>query len=521
MSIISFLFFAFVAATLLLYYIFPAKFKWFVLLGASIIFFIAGCSVELFAMMLFMSLLAWLCGLINGKIYMQLNASQDEIHKKKLMNGKKWITAATIVIEVLILIVLKDNAFFISNANRLFDLFGHPLNLSFPSWAAPLGISYYTLILIGYILDVSWGTSSPQKNPAKFLLFSSYFPQMTSGPFSRYHQMKDQLYAGHRFNYNNFCFGLQRVLWGLFKKLVIAERLAVIVRTIFGDYASYPGLYIFIAAISYTLQVYAEFSGCMDIIIGISEMFGITLPENFNTPFFSTSLSEVWRRWHMTLGFWIKDYILYPVLKSELLQKIGRFCKKTFGKQAGKKIPTYIGMFIAWFTVGFWHGGSWKFIFGSGLFFFIMIVSGQLLEPVFKKLIRTLKINTSCFSWTLFQRIRTFMLFAMSVSFGRTAGLISGLKMWKSALYFNPWILVDQSLYSLGLDRQDFWVLIFGLITFLIISILQQKGSIREKLAEQNIVFRWAILFALIFAVLIFGNYGPGYKATDFIYGGF
>lgn len=522
MSIITFSFFVFIAITMLLYYITPARFRWVVLLAASVFFFIEGCSVKRFILILCMSLLAWLSGLIIGKINSKLDGSLDETPNKRLIKWKKRTTALAIIMELLILIAIKDNSFFINNANKGFHFFGSSINLTLPSWAAPLGISYITLILISYILDVSWGTSNPQRNPAKFLLFSTYFPQVTSGPFVRYHEMENQLFVGHKFNYQNFCFGLQRIIWGLFKKLIIAQRLSILVGTIYDDYIKYNGFYIFIAVIGYTLQVYADFSGCMDIIIGASELFGITMPENFKTPFFSTNLSEVWRRWHMTLGFWVKDYVLYPVLKSEMLHKIGIFCKKKFGKQAGKRIPTYIGMFVTWFTVGFWHGGSWKFIFGSGLFFFIMIVGGQLLEPVFKIIIRILKINTECFSWTLFQRIRTFFLFAASVSFGRALSLATGVKMWRAALHWNPWILVDQqSLYSLGLDRQNFWVMIYGLLIFLIISMLQQKGSIREMLTKQNLVFRWIILLVTIFSVLIFGCYGPGFNAADFIYGGF
>lgn len=522
MSLVSFSFLVFVGITLLIYYIIPLRYRWIVLLAASIFFYSLGNNIDRLAGMLCMALFAYFAGLVIGKNRGKIGAEQNNDTDKKITKNISLMTGFAVAIEIAILIILKDNIFFIDNTNTISRLLGFPLNIEIPTWVAPLGISYYTLILVGYILDVSWGTSRAERNPAKFVLFSCYFPQMTSGPFTKYQEMKEQLFVGHHFNYLHFCFGMQRVLWGLFKKLIIAERLSTVVSTLYGDFTTYAGIYVLIAVVGYTLQVYADFSGCMDIIIGVSEMFGVILPENFRTPFFSTSLSEVWRRWHMTLGFWVKEYILYPVLKSEFLQRIGQASRKKFGKKAGKKIPTYIGMFITWSFVGFWHGGSWKFIFGSGLFFFVMIVGGMLLEPVFVWLIRFLKINTECFSWRLFQRIRTFLLFAGSVSFGRAANLPEGFKMWRAAFsIWNPWILFDRSLYWLGLDRQDFWILIFGLMIFLFVSIMQQNGNVRILLSKQNLVFRWVVLLGLMFSILILGQYGPGYNAAAFIYGGF
>jgi D-alanyl-lipoteichoic acid acyltransferase DltB (MBOAT superfamily) len=257
----------------------------------------------------------------------------------------------------------------------------------------------------------------------------------------------------------------------------------------------------------------------MDIVIGAAQMFGVELPENFRTPFYATSLSEFWRRWHITLGLWVRDYVLYPALKSRFADAMGRFCREKFGKKWGKRIPTYWGMLITWFCVGFWHGGSWKYICASGLFFFVMIVGGILLDPIFQRLIKLLHVNTAAWSWTLFQRIRTAALFTLSVSFGRASSLGDGLARWKSAFVYNPWVLADGSLYRLGLDAPDVGVLIFGLLILLGVSKLQQSGGVRDRLAKQNLVFRWAVLLALFASVLLFGLYGENYNPADFIYG--
>jgi len=543
MSIVSFNFYIFVCAILFLYYICPKKIKWCVLLVASTTFFLLASGLMLFLIMFATSLVVYggAIQLDRLKQYEEEKSEQgnknQKLEEKKLSKvrvfhqnperGKRIILATVIIILAIVLILFKEMDFFVNNANLLVRISGRPL-LQAPKWIAPLGISYYTLILIGYILDVAWGASPAQRNPLKFLLFTSYFPQMISGPFSRYKDMEKALFEGATFSYKDFTFGIQRMLWGLFKKLVLAERLAVIVGTVYGSFAEFGeftphrGLYIVLAAIAYVFQIYMDFSGCMDIVLGVSEMFGIKMAENFRTPFYSTNLSEVWRRWHITLGFWLKDYVMYPVLKSHWMNVMRLFVKKRFGKKVSRKIPTYIGMFITWFLVGFWHGGTWRYIFASGLFFFGMIVGGMLLEPLFNKMIVVLKINTQCFGWMVFQRTRTFLLFALSISFGRVEqGLRAGFAFWRSAFDFNPWILFDHSLYSLGLDRQDFWVVIFGLAVVAVISYLQQRGSVREKLAEQNLVFRWIILLVLFFVILILGMYGENYNPADFIYGGF
>ncbi|MEG2250841.1 MAG: MBOAT family O-acyltransferase [Malacoplasma sp.] len=522
MGLLTANFFAFVAISLFAYYITPKKFRWIVLLASSLYFYIVGSSVKRLILLILMLLITYVGAILIDKYILLLHTDLNTIDKEKTEQKRKRILTLTIVVLLTILIIIQDKAFFVNNANQIGRLFGMSFVIGMPKWASQLGISYFTLMLISYICDVSWEVNKVQKNPFKLLLFTSFFPQMLSGPITRYHDMDIALFQGNQFDHRNIEFGLQRIIWGMFKKLVIAERLSIIVSTIYGNYEVYAGIYVFIAVIGYTLQVYADFSGCMDIVIGISEMFGIKLPENFNTPFYSTSLSEVWRRWHMTLGFWVKDYILYPLLKSSLMQKIRVCSKKRLGKKLSKSIPLYCALFITWFSVGFWHGGSWNYVLGSGLFFFIMIVGGQILEPVFKKTIAVLKINTNCFSWKLFQRFRTFLLFASSVSFGKAASTKAAIDMWKSAFStFNPWVLFDKSIYNLGVDKENVFVLIISLCIFFIISKLQQTGSIREKLSQQNLLFRWSILLILIFATIIFGMYGSNYASSPFIYGGF
>ncbi len=522
MSIVSFPYFAFLAAAFVVYWICSPKYRWIVLFAASIFFAWWAVQENPLLLLVFIaeSLLVWFAALLLKK----------DISEK----GKTALTACTIVILIALLILYKDLFFFTSNINRIGRLFRIGTEITAPSWLAPLGISYYTLILIGYLLDVRWGTvEEPQKNPVKFLLFSGFFPQMTSGPFSRYGEISPYLFGDKcqeiQWDLKRFSFGLQRILWGLFKKLVLAERLAVLVGTIYDTKTvpllseQYVGVAVIAGAVFYAAQLYMDFSGCMDIVIGSAELFGIPLPENFRQPFFSRTVSEFWRRWHMTLGLWLKDYLFYPVLKSGWMGKLRKTCKVKLGKKAAKDLPTYLGMLILWFSIGFWHGGTWKYIFGTGLYYFIIIVVGLVLKPVTDKVLAFLRIDTEAWSWRFFQRLRTSCLFAIGISFTRFESLLTAFRAWKTVFTdWNPWILFDETITELGLNGKNLLLVAVGLIAVLVVSMLQDRyGSVRELIAKQNLAFRWIVYLTLLFAVLIMGRYGFNYDPSAFIYGGF
>ena len=290
---------------------------------------------------------------------------------------------------------------------------------------------------------------------------------------------------------------------------------------VYRNYQTYTGFYIVAATICFAFLLYTDFSGYMDIALGAAQALGIQMAENFQTPFFSRSISEYWRRWHITLGTWFKDYVFYPLLKTDIFIKIGNISKKYLGKKRGKKVATYIGMFILWFSTGLWHGGSWNFIIGSGLLHWFYIVGGQVLEPVFKKLTVLFTINTDCFSWHLFQSLRTFFLVCVGFVFFRADSFRDGLMMCRAVFTFDMNVFSVTNFTALGLDVPDTVVAMISLLVLLLVSFLKERMDVREKLAEQNLVFRWGIYYLLIFSVLIFGFYGPGYSASEFIYENF
>ncbi len=518
MSLISLEFFLFFLLVCLVYFVIPGRLQWIWLLIAGIVFYysISSYSVFSYTFFLIIVLINWAGSLFMG----------DEHPNRKL------IYRLVLIFNILALVIFKYSQFLYDIVLALGKLFGADLSndicdiiVIFTRENCPERISYFALILIAYITDVYWGKNKAVRNPGKTLLFASYFPLMTSGPIVTFDQMEGQLWGEkHTFSYDRCVRGMERVLWGLFKKMVLSERLAVIVSRIYDYYEAYNGLYVFVAAWLFAFQLYCDFSGLMDIVLGCSEVLGITLPENFDTPFYSVNLSEFWRRWHITLGGFLRDYVLYPVQRSSAFKNLRKWCKNHLGKGYEKKynIPLHLSLLISWFLIGLWHGGGWNYIFGVGLYMWAVIVLGELLTPVFAFIVKILHINTQCASYTLFLRIRTFLLFSFGLSFFRAKTLTDGFKMWKGAFTrFNPWIFFDESFFNMGLDRREWGILVFGLILLFIVSYISQKKDVRQFIREQNFIAR-LLIFAILFTmIIVYGYYGTEFNAADFIYGRF
>lgn len=487
MNITSFSFLCFFAVLLVLYYLIPKRAQWGLLLAASIGYFCMSGKPWLMVYPVITIIFIY-----GGALY---------IYKVEEQKKKRIALSLVIVLCVFMLCMLK-----------YFDL----------GLLAPLGISFYTLTLLGYVLDIYYGLGEPEKNIGKLALFGYYFPTMISGPIIRYRDMKSTLFAKHSFDYRHVTFGLQRMVWGFFKKLVISERLALVVNTVFNNYADHSGFTVVFAAICFTLQLYTDFSGLMDIVLGISETFGIILPENFKTPFFARNISEYWRRWHITLGTWLKDYLFYPLLRTSFFTNMPKRLKKKVGKKAAKQLTVFLAMFILWFTIGYWHGGAWNYIIGSGVLHWFYIVSGESLEPLWKRLRSFFHIKVEGRGFIFFQRIRTFLLVTIGLTFFRAENLSVGCRMLLSIFKsWNPEILWNGMIFDYGLNWIEAVVALVSLLILLAVSILQQKEGIRERIAKHHIIIRWMILYALIFYVILLGNYGPGYSAAEFIYQGF
>ena len=402
----------------------------------------------------------------------------------------------------------------------------------------PLGLSYYTFTLIGYLVDVYNGIAEPADNIFKFITFGMYAPALSSGPIMKYREVAASFYEDHPFDIDRIARGCQRILWGFFKKVVIADRLNVIVASVYDLPIFFSGPYIWIAMLGFTFQLYADFSGLMDIVLGISECFGLKLPENFNTPFLAHTISEYWRRWHITLGVWFKEYVFYPLLRSKVHTTLQSKLKDKFGKKTGKRLSTFAAMFILWSTVGLWHGGNMTYVIGSGLLHWFYIVLEECFEEPFKKLWNALHIDPATRFLNCVRIVRTFIFVNIGNVFFRSASVRDALLMFKYA-FDRPFVplsyVIDgarteyaasgiefiKDFEIMGLGLMEIVIVLISLIILIVVDVLRTKMDIRARLAACPLIIRFIIWFALLMYVILLGSYGPGFDSAAFIYQGF
>ncbi len=516
MSVISFNYLILIVVGIVIYYMIPLKWQWAELLFLSLIFYYLAAAPYTILCIVFSA----------GVTYISTHLMCREKIKESLVI-RRTILMWGGVLNVLPWLVLSARDLWLTPSVLLHQYFDFiPEVKAFP-FPAAMGMGYYTCQAIGYMVDCYWESEKAQKNFFKLLLFFIFFPQLTVGPISRYHQLSG-LFERHTFSYKNISFGAQRILWGLFKKLVLAERLSTIVSSIWTGMEVYMGFYHWIAVFLYPIQIYSDFSGCMDIVLGTAEMFGISMPENFNNPFFSKSVQEFWQRWHITLGAWAKDYVMYPTLKSSLMVKLRKKTERRFGKRIGRVIPTMLAVGLVWLVMGIWHGGI-KHIFGVSLYYWIILMFGELFSPVILYLTKWLQIKVESFSWKLFQCIRTYLIFSLGGIFfvaDNTSQAIYFMKslfsMFISPKTVNPWIFFDESILRLGVTYADINIIIFSVICIVLAAVIKEKnGNVREWIRIQCIGFRWIIWISLFIVIIVYGKYGSGYIPGEFIYQGF
>ena len=366
----------------------------------------------------------------------------------------------------------------------------------------PIGLSFYSLQLIAYLADVYKRRIRPERGFLRFLLFVSWFPHILQGPIARYEQLSQSLFAGSPLTVERGKSGALLVLWGLVKKLIIADRAKVIVDTVFAGYAQLGGAEVVYAAVLYAFQLYADFSGCVDISRGVSEVFGVDLARNFAQPYLAQSVKDFWKRWHITLSSWLRDHIYIP---------LGGNRKGTARK--------YVNLMLTFAVSGIWHGTGLNFLFW-GLLHGAYQVLGDMTAGPREKLGAALKIKRDGGLALFLRRVFCFILVDLAWLFFRAPGLSSGLRMLGVAVTrFSAGAILDGSLLSLGLDGAESLLLLVSLLALLAVDLLHEKGvSLRARLSRRSLPVQWAVLLALIFAVMILGKYGYGYNAADFIY---
>ena len=518
----------FLPIIIIAYNIVPQKHRWKVLLLSSYLFF-WSISGKLIIYLLVATGVTYLCGLWlkkkqderNEKL---LNADKEKKKEIKQLYVKKQrkiiLLGATILIGLLV--VLKYTKFFGININTLLTALNIPFQFKIPNFIMPIGISFYTLQAVSYIVDVYKEKFKADNNIGRIALFLSFFPLIMEGPICRYDQVAESLWKGEKTTYKNLTFGLQRILFGLMKKVLIVDRVNPLILEIYNNYTGYDGGIIAIGMILYTLQLYMDFSGVMDIVIGTAEIFGVTIPENFRQPFFSKTISEFWTRWHITLGTWFRDYIYYPVSLTKKCKNITSKMRKKIGNYYGPLIASAIALFCVWICNGLWHGSAWNYIF-FGMYHFVLILIGRIIEPQVKKINTKFNIDSKKTWYKIIQIIRTTILVFVGELFFRANGLKAGFEMFKTMVTnFTLKSFTNGTIQELGLDIQDYILIITVVIALYIIGILKEKGiNIRESVARKNVVLRWAIYYSLILTIIIFGSYGLGIVPLDPMYANF
>ena len=408
------------------------------------------------------------------------------------------------------------------NGNRLLELFSMEKSFQIKTIAVPIGLSFFSLQAVGYLTDVWERKIRAERHLGRLALFLAFFPQIMEGPICRYEQTAGRLCEGTPLTMGNLTFGSQRILWGLLKKMLAADRLHVLVNNVYGNYQSYDGTVIAVAAVAYTAQLYLEFSGCMDMALGSAELFGVILPENFRRPFFSKSVAEFWRRWHITLGTWFKDYIFYPVSMSDWVRRIRRKDRLKGNPYLQKMCVSAAALFPVWFCNGLWHGPRWSYMF-FGMYYFVLILLSTALQPWNERLCAMLHIRPSNRIYQLFQILRTFVLVVIGELFFRAAGLKIGIDMFLSVLTrFRLSSLWDGTLLGLGLDIWDFRIIALTVAAVVLVSCLQERGiAVRKLTASLPPRIKWCIYYGGMIALCLFGAYGTGYSPVDLIYANF
>ena len=522
MNFISLEFVLFLLCAVILYYIVPKKVQWIALLLSNIGFYCFG-GFKTVGYLVFTTLTTWGAGLILEK----LNTAKKSIDKadkaalEKNKRLKKLVVAVTLVLNFGMLFMLKYLGFTVDAVMKLIGSFGVQASVRVPDFVLPLGVSFYIFQSTGYVVDMYRGKYPAQRNIARFSLFTSFFPQMVQGPISRYDKLGVQLNEYHKFDTDNIRDGILIVMWGYFKKMVIADRAAVLVGTFFDDYGSYGGAVTAFSILIYCINLYCDFSGGIDITRGAAKMLGIELEENFRRPLFSTSLTDYWRRWHITLGGWMRDYVFYPISLSKPFGKLGKWAREKIGGKAGKIFATSMATFIIYLIIGIWHGANFRYI-AFGFYNGIIITSSLLLAGPYTSLKKKLKINEESGWWHLFQMIRTAFIVFIGRYITKSPRLLVALQLIVHT--FNPVTfaardLLNGTVLKMGLSLKD--LIIIGVCTVLMHAVEwyeEKHENAVDALSKKNGFIQWAAMAILMIVILFFGIMRGSYISSEFIY---
>ncbi len=514
MSFYTFTFAIFLLISLFVYYIAPKRFQWIVLLAANTVFY-AFSGIGNLVFILTSSLITFFAAKIVSDMNESLKAKKSDLSKEdfkaekaRTLTRKRLVLLSMLILNVGILIYLKY----------------WRILAGFKTLLLPLGISYYTLTTIGYFMDIYNSKYERENNFLKYFVFVSFFPQLILGPITRFNQSGIQLRESHCFDFENIKHGFMLILYGSLKKYLVADLLVKHVGTIFdGIYMNYPGCVLATGILMYAIYQYADFSGGTDLVLGIAELFGIKLPQNFRQPYFSVSIANFWQRWHITLGGWMRDYIFYPFALTRAMQNLSKWCTNHLGKHFGRTLPACIANILVFMLVGLWHGPELHF-FIWGLYNGLVIALSDILKPVFEKVNEKLHVNTKSRGWHVFQIIRTFIIVNIGWYFDRIVDVPKSFAYLRNTFinFGNSLMLASKNYMNQILgnisDFQSHIVLIaLGSLIIFVVSLLKEnKIDVYAEIQKKNIAIRWLAYYIPLILVILSLSFSDG--DTGFMY---
>ncbi len=493
MNFISYGFLLFFPVVVLLYFVLPKKIRWIWLLVSSYFFYM--CWNAKYALLLLAStFITWVSGLLISKA----DANSDENKAKRL---KKWAVAGSFVLNLGILFFFKYFSFAVDNINILLGALGKDaLSPSF-DLLLPVGISFYTFQALSYTADVYRREVEPEKNFFRYALYVSFFPQLVAGPIERSSNLLPQMRQVHTWDSARVKSGLLTMALGFFEKMVIADRAAIFVNAVFaGRLDLRPGILELMAIFAFGIQIYCDFAGYSHIAIGAARVLGFKLMENFDRPYFAVSVRDFWRRWHISLSTWFKDYLYIPL-----------------GGNRKGKLRKYLNTMITFILSGLWHGANWSFVIWGGLHGLYQVI-GDILKPVKNFVLKITKANPDSFGLKFIKGVFVYLLVNFTWLFFRAQSI---KQTWQiiTCIFtnFQPWTLFDKSIQDF-ISPTELGILFISIAILVIISVLKGKTDIIGKIEKQPLIFRWAFYICVILVIFIFGVYGPEFNAGEFIY---
>jgi alginate O-acetyltransferase complex protein AlgI len=480
---IPFLFFFFVVTVT--YFFLPYRYRWLLLLCASYFFY--SYSEPGYLLLLFsLTLINYYAALRMGEA--------------RITSGiKKRYLTFCLLANIGILLVFKYYNFFTESLTNF--LGQHNISLDIPELRLllPIGISFYIFKNMSYAIDVYRGDKTPERHLGIYALYVAFFPQLLAGPIERSTRLIPQFHKSFDFDYERVIRGLKLMFWGLFQKMVIADNIAPLVDAIYNHPSEYQGLSVFLGTFFYAFQIYCDFSGYSDIAIGAAQIMGYKTMDNFNRPYISKSIAEFWRRWHISLSSWFKDYLYIPL--------------------GGNRVPVprwYLNLFVVLLICGFWHGANWTFLVWGGIHGFYL-VSSIITRPFRGYLTRTISLDRLPRLHRSIKLLITFFLVCFAWIFFR-ANTISDALIIISNL-FAGW---GSTFTVTGLENIPFWtdlkfefvVSLIAIGILLFVQLMERRGKIIDRLSAQPVWFRWPAYYFILEAILLFGNLG----SRQFIY---